>query len=820
MNVDLLNTFNTAAIALQQTAHSENAVFSTFQEQISALGMRGAIGTFDASGERITLHAIAMPRPLNQLLSGLENRLGVQREGYSFVWKEVDIYAQVIHSRQPVYIPDSNASIAQIIPQKAQPLAKGIMAALDGTPVIYAPLLMEGEARGALSIAGPDLTPDDLPTLQAFANHIAIALENARLFSALQESEERYHLLFEQSTVPMYYTTLEGQVLDCNAAFAKLLGYDSREEILDCQATEFYFKNADRKSFIAQLKGHGILNNLETRMRRKDGAPVWILEEVRLIEEKGAPARIQGTAIDITKRKQAEDALKESEERFRRLFEDSADAILLLEKNRFVDCNQAALKILELDSKEQLRNTHPADVSPKRQADGQLSTKKAEEMITLAWEENRYRFEWIHRRANGENFPVEVLLTPMVHQGKKMLHTVWRDITERKKLEEQLRQSQKMEALGQLAGGVAHDFNNMLTVIQGYSGLLLKNLDKNSPAHKDISQIQGAAEQAAMLTGQLLAFSRRQIMRPALININEQIAAMKIMLSRVIREDITLLTVLNKNLPPIKADQGQIKQVIMNLCVNARDAMPEGGKLVIKTKKVFVGQGELAGLKAGIYVLISVSDTGGGMDKQTQSRIFEPFFTTKEQGEGTGLGLATVYGIVEQSGGHLFVKSQPGQGSTFNVYLPAAQAFDPLLDTGQSLPAQPEGTETILLVEDEDIVRRLIARILHEAGYTVLEAANGKEALLLIQTQNAPIHLLLTDVVMPKMNGRELAKKFRLLYPLAGIIYISGYVDNENIHAEIEQGYAFLQKPVSHTAILRKIREVLDAPKGQVKSAR
>ncbi len=940
MNAELLDTFNTAAIALQQTAHSEEAVFNTFQEQIIASGIRGNISILDESGNAMVIRAITIPSSLQQTNPKLKEMIDKKIMGYTFAWKDIDAFVRVIHNKQAVYLPDNSAVIRQIMPNKLPPYTEDILLALNNIPTVIAPLLAEGKVSGVLSVAGKALTPDNLSVVQALASHIAIALENARLFTALKKREKEYRLLFEQNLAPIYLTTPEGQVLNCNNAFAQLLGYESREEVMSCQATEFYFKNADRKTSLAKLKQHGAVSGLETRMRRKDGTPVWVLEEVKLLKDDSKyPIRIHGTAIDITERKiaeealqeseerysqlvqyapagiyeldlvnnkyisvndvmceytgytreeflslspldllteasaqkflerwakmmsgesvsgtveyeakgkgdrrfwiilnvrytynkegiatratvvvhniterkRAEESLKESEERFRRLFEDSADAILLLEENRFVDCNRAALTMLKLDSKDQLDNIHPANISPTRQPDGQLSTEKAEEMIARAWAKNGHRFEWVHVRANGEEFPVEVLLTPMVHRGKKILHTVWRDITNRKKLEEQLRQSQKMEALGQLAGGVAHDFNNMLTVIQGYSGLLLKDLDANSPIYTDILQIQKAAEQAAMLTSQLLAFSRRQIMRPVRMNVNEQIVAMKALLSRLLREDITLLTKLNKDTPFINADPSQIKQIIMNLCVNAGDAMPGGGKLTIKTNKVFVDKTELAELESGTYALISVSDTGAGMDKQTQSHIFEPFFTTKTREKSTGLGLATVYGIVEQSGGHIFVESQPGQGTTFNVYLPAAENFDTSRNANLSLSALPGGKETVLLVEDEDIVRKLIARILQDAGYTVLEAANGEQALSLLQNQNASIHLLLTDMVMPKMNGRELAKKFRLLYPQSRIIYMSGYVEDEKIRAEIAQGDAFLQKPVSHTAILRKIRKVLDA---------
>jgi len=390
------------------------------------------------------------------------------------------------------------------------------------------------------------------------------------------------------------------------------------------------------------------------------------------------------------------------------------------------------------------------------------------------------------------------------------------DITERKQLEDQLRQSQKMEVVGRLAGGIAHDFNNLLTVITGYSKLLLqRDLDDHDPRRKYVVEIDKAGERAAALTHQLLAFSRKQVLQPEVLDLNVVIAEMDKMLQRLIGEDINLVTVPGKGLGWVKADPGQMEQVIVNLAVNARDAMPLGGKLTIETANVELDERyahQRAEVTSGPYVMLAVSDTGMGIDEETLSHIFEPFFTTKEQGKGTGLGLATAYGIVKQSGGHLWVYSEVGRGTMFKVYLPRIGEVVEAAAPGSSRIALSQGSETILLVEDEAGVRALILEVLTERGYTVLEACNGDEALRLCEQRSSPIHLLLTDVVMPGgMNGRELAEQLTSLHPELKVLYMSGYTDEAIIHhGVLDRGTIFLQKPFTPDALERKAREVLE----------
>ncbi len=383
--------------------------------------------------------------------------------------------------------------------------------------------------------------------------------------------------------------------------------------------------------------------------------------------------------------------------------------------------------------------------------------------------------------------------------------------------EAQLRHSQKMEAVGRLAGGVAHDFNNLLTVIHGYSNLLLQRLSHDETLRRYSREIKEASERAASLTQQLLAFSRRQMLEPRVLNVNETVAAMDSMLRRLIGEHIDLVTILGEGLGLIKADSSQIEQIVMNLAINARDAMPDGGRLTIETANVQLDQAYTSrhlGVHPGPYVMLAVTDTGHGMDAETKERIFEPFFTTKEQGKGTGLGLATVYGIVKQSGGTIWVYSELGRGTTFKIYFP--RVVD-ILETPRLAPRSEgppaRGTETILLVEDEEAVRRLAREALEGAGYLVLEARHGAEALAVSDRHPGPIHLLVTDVVMPRMSGRVLAGQLRLRRPETKVLYMSGYTDNAIVHQGVlDEGTAFLPKPFSPDGLLRKVREVLDRP--------
>jgi two-component system, cell cycle sensor histidine kinase and response regulator CckA len=387
------------------------------------------------------------------------------------------------------------------------------------------------------------------------------------------------------------------------------------------------------------------------------------------------------------------------------------------------------------------------------------------------------------------------------------------DITDRKHLADQLRVSQKMQAVGELAGGVAHDFNNLLMIVKGHAEMLLDRIDSSSARH-NLEQIQGATERAATLTRQLLAFSRKQVLQPKVLDLNDVVAGMIKMFARVIGENIDLAFLPGSKLAPVKADPGQMEQVLLNLVVNARDAMPDGGRLTIETCNVeldSVSASQHPVMEAGSYVMLIVTDTGCGMDAGTQARIFEPFFTTKGQGKGTGLGLATVYGVVKQSGGFIWVYSEVNHGSTFKIYLPQVTAD---LERGASEKISRgthPGTETILFVEDEEGVRELVRDYLGKSGYRVLEAADGLQALEIAAAHRGQIHILVTDVVMPRLSGRELVTRITAARPEIKILYISGYTDDSIFrHGVLEGGVAFLQKPFNLKDLAQKIRQVLD----------
>ncbi|HJQ22928.1 MAG TPA: response regulator [Blastocatellia bacterium] len=442
---------------------------------------------------------------------------------------------------------------------------------------------------------------------------------------------------------------------------------------------------------------------------------------------------------------------------------------------------------------------------------------RAQALLLTLSERGYLEGEFELQRKDGSRFPAYVVNTVVDNDGQdKGVVGVAIDLTARKQLEEQLRQAQKMEAIGQLAGGVAHDFNNLLTIIMGYAQLLQAQTDSSSPRGREIEEILDAAQRAASLTSQLLAFSRKQVLAPQILDLNAVVADTEKMLRRLIGEHIELVTDFAADLDPVQADPGQLQQVIMNLAVNARDAMPEGGKLIIRTRNAGLNESDVRdypGCEPGDYVMLTVTDTGLGMDPATVSHIFEPFFTTKEQGKGTGLGLSTVFGIVKQSGGHVAVDSRPGRGTTFQICLPRAQwDAEPAVESAQA-GGWLHGDEMILLVEDEAAVRALSAKLLRTHGYTVLEAADGEAALSLLQSERASVGLLITDVIMPRMSGKTLANLLKARQPDMKVLFTSGYTDDAIIHhGVLAPGVVFLQKPFAPDVLIRKVREVLDQP--------
>jgi hypothetical protein len=511
------------------------------------------------------------------------------------------------------------------------------------------------------------------------------------------------------------------------------------------------------------------------------------------------------------KRRKAEEALRESEKRLQAILDNSPTIIFLKDsEGRYLYVNPQFGNLTPL-TREHILGKTDDDIFPPEQAAAFRANdlKVLQAGVAQEFEEVAHHLDGLHtsivakfplRNTEGQVYAICGIVT---------------DITERKSLEAQLRQSQKMEAIGRLAGGIAHDFNNLLTVINGYSELMLQSLPVGESHRDTLEQIRHAGEKAATLTRHLLAFSRQQVLQPRILDLNAVVANMDTMLKRVIGEDIDLLTILSPGLTPVKADPGQIQQILMNLVVNARDAMPNGGRLTIETADVVLDTDYArrhVGVSPGRYVMLAVSDTGCGMDKQTQARIFEPFFTTKEEGKGTGLGLSMVYGIVKQSGGNIWVYSEPGRGTTFRIYLPRIEGVAEGVAPDKAQEPVPRGSETILLVEDDAGVRNLAKKILQTQGYTVLEAAQGEDALRLSGQHGGLIHLMVTDMVMPEMSGRELAERLKPLRPHMKVLLVSGYTDKAMLHhGELDPGMAFLQKPFTPQTLARKVREVLDA---------
>lgn len=647
----------------------------------------------------------------------------------------------------------------------------------------------------------------------AVSNLHSEVVARKRAVGALAASEQSYRLLFESIPHPMWVYDVETLAfLAVNDAAVAHYGYSAEEflsmTILDIGPPD---EIPVVLKAVQALSPEEITTQVFRRHRRRDGTLIDVEDISREVVLGGRRARLV-LATDITNRKRQEEALRESEERYRTVTEAASDTIITIdEDSTILFVNRAAEEAFGYTTQEMLGQKLtmliPGHLNSVHQAGGARYVATGKKHI--AW--NATELPGLHK--TGREIPLEVSFGEFMRNGRRFFTGIARDNTEREQLHSQLRQSQKMEAIGQLAGGVAHDFNNLLTVISGYCELALTTADIDDKLRHHLDQISEAGKRARLLVAQLLAFSRKQLLQPRVLDLNEVVANTHQMLRRLIGEDIDLVSIPRPGLGHVLADAGQIEQIILNLSVNARDAMPAGGKLTIETDNVELDENyarKHAEVFPGRYVLVAVSDTGYGMDAATRARIFEPFFTTKSLGKGTGLGLSTVYGIVKQSGGHIWLYSEPGKGTTFKVYLPRV---DEAVETSEALVEHAEslrGSETLLLTEDEEAVRRLARSVLEMYGYNVLEAASGAEAIELLK-QTGNIALLITDVVMPQMSGKELAANAGRVSPKMRVLYLSGYADNAIFHhGVLEEGVSFLAKPFTQEGLARKVRQVLD----------
>lgn len=662
----------------------------------------------------------------------------------------------------------------------------------------------------------PDVVDRALSEYEVHRKGKDAAAENARLVAEITAERERLNNIVANVPGVVWEVWSDSGPSAQHTNFVSshvetMLGYE-REEWLTTPGFWLDIVHADDRKWAgkqgAAIYGGGPNKPFEFRWLAKDGRTVWAEAHCAVINnENGAPVGVRGVTIDITERKRAE-------ARFRRLVDSNVQGVFFWNtKGEISGGNDAFLEISGYGAEEiDAGQVNWVAMTPPEYAD---VDRKALEQLAAKGVCSTYEKEWI--RKDGTRVPILIGAATLGDDlGDGVCFAL--DLTDRKQLENELRHSQKMEAVGVLAGGIAHDFNNLLTAINGYSDLILKRMSVADPSRGNVQEVRDAGSRAAALTSQLLAFSRKQTIKPVVHDVNTVISNIEKMLRRIIRENIELRVILDANLENIKADPGQIEQVVMNLVVNSRDAMPIGGTITIETQNVDIDAryaDQHVGITPGRFVKIVVTDTGQGIDQATHLKIFEPFFTTKEVGKGTGLGLSIVYGIVKQSGGFIMVYSEVGQGTTFKIYLPAVNDEVQRVPWAGDTPAELIGSETILLVEDEDIVRNLVSTILTENGYKVLEATNGIEALSLCEDYREPIHLLLTDFIMPKMNGMQLKDEVVKLLPDIRCLIMSGYTDHSIAHSEgIDAGTAFIEKPFTPDSLSQKIRQELDAQPG------
>jgi len=628
----------------------------------------------------------------------------------------------------------------------------------------------------------------------------------------LVQREELFRLISENAADLIAVVDMHNNRIYNSLSYQKVLGYSAEELKSSSSFEQIHPEDRERvKAAAEQARSSGLGSTLEYRMRHNDGTWRTLESTASVIRNaKGEPENLVIVNRDITDRKSALQALRRSEASFRSVIADAPYGIFRADlSGNFLMVNSALGKMLGYESQEELLEVNLGTGIYRYPAEHQ----KLVEMSLCARHFKDVEVEW--KRKDGAFITVRCSGWPTKDENSTYIEVFAEDVTERRLLERKLYLAQKMEAVGRLSGGIAHDFNNLLGVIIGYIQVMKRGLPPGQLSYEYAEEIEKAGQRAVSLTRQLLAFSRQQILEPVVLNLNVLVTDMEKMLSRLIGEDVQLNLKLDPAIGQVKADPGQMEQVMMNLAVNSRDAMPNGGSLTIQTKNVELDAGfvrEHPWAVTGHHVMLDVTDTGTGMDPETQAHIFEPFFTTKERDKGTGLGLATVYGVVKQSNGYITVESEKGKGTSFKIYLPLVEQPVSTHSEGSRAPLTVRGSETILVVEDAEPLRKLATLFLKDNGYQVLTAADGSDALEVASRHPGSIHMLLTDVVMPGMNGRVLAEKLALRHPGMKVLYMSGYTDSFIAgHGVLEEGVQLIHKPFTEEALARKVREVLDA---------
>jgi PAS domain S-box-containing protein len=676
--------------------------------------------------------------------------------------------------------------------------------------------IIELEAQSQEAQLLPGELEEQAAELEATNEEIAEGLRYAeRAHEAARRSEARYRLLFDANPLPAWvYDRDTLRFLAVNQLAVREYGY-SEEEFLSLTLADIR-PPEDVQALCDAVAASidGLHRCSGWRHRRKDGTLLDVEIVSHAIEFDGHRNAELIIVLDVTDRLRAEAKLRDQADVLRAVVDDSPLAVIVLDIDLLISrWNPSAERIFGWSADEVLGKSYGVVIPEERRDEhARMRADSIAGKVIMNVESQR-------RRKDGSLVDVSISVAALRHAdgGVRGFAVVLADITERLRLEARLRQTEKMEAVGQLAGGVAHDFNNLLTVITSYSGLLMEELPEGSQLQADVQQIGGAAKRAASLTRQLLAFSRQQVLRPQLLTLNSVVGGLEKLLRRLVREDIEITTTLDCDAGLVEADPGQLEQMIINLVVNARDAMPHGGTLTIRTANTelddsYVELHTEAAVVPGRYVKLSVTDTGIGMTPEVRRRIFDPFFTTKAPGAGTGLGLATVYGIVKQSGGYIWVYSEPGHGAAFEVYLPhAGDARKDGAPEARTATGRLEGNETLLLVEDDTPLRSVACRALRAYGYMVLDAANGREALALCAEHDGPIHAVVTDLVMPEMGGGELSGRIVARRPGIKVLLMSGYARDEVERRNIARsGAAFIEKPFAAETLAAKVREVLD----------